>query len=62
MYPETLAIILFWERREKKTQNQGFFDFHQKPETRGHNKIKELSDAHCNCLALRIFSSICKCN
>jgi hypothetical protein len=64
MYPEPLAIILFWEKREKKPQNQGFFDFQklQKPESRGHSKIEELPQAHCNCLALSIFSLICKCN
>jgi hypothetical protein len=65
MYLEPLAISLFWEKRKKKkTQNQGFFDFQklQKPETRGHYKIKELPVAHYNCLALSIFSLICKCN
>jgi hypothetical protein len=64
MYPEPLAIILFCEKRKKKPQNQGFFDLQklQKPESRGHYKIKELPDTHCNCLELSIFSLICKCN
>jgi hypothetical protein len=65
MYLEPLAISLFWEKRKKKklkTRDPLIFKNFKNLKLEVITKSKNCPEAHYNCLALSIFSLICKCN